>query len=360
MKRKLNYTEEERVYYSLKGLYESFGYTQYRMTKFEEYSLYAENRSFLQSDDIITFSDRSGKLLALKPDVTLSIVKNSKASGAQFRKLYYRESVYRPDKGNNRFKEISQIGLEYLGDPNCYSQLEVLSLAADSLKAVGESYLIDISHMGIIGGIMKSCGKEVCPEPVAECIRAKNVHDMPVMCAQCGIPDETARGLVELISAGGNNAEKLELLYKLFPCECKNAADELKELLDALSESGRADVFNVDFSLTSDPAYYNGIIFQGFVDRFPHVVLSGGRYDNLIKKFDAGFGGMGFALYPDELNYYCGKRPEYDADVLLLYKESDPPALVLKKAEKLIAEGQKVQVASSVPEGMKFAKITEV
>ena len=360
MEKKLNFTEEERVYFSLKGLFESFGYTQYRMRKFEEYSLYAENRSFLQNDDIITFSDRSGKLLALKPDVTLSIVKNSKANGADFRKLYYRESVYRLDKGNKQFREISQIGLEYLGDMDCYSQLEVLSLAAESLKAVGESYLIDISHVGVIGGIMKSCGKAVCPKPVADCIRAKNLHDMLSVCRQCGIPDETAKKLSALMGAGGGNKDRLKLLAGLFPEECGAAVEELKELLDALERCGKGKAFNVDFSLINDPAYYNGVIFQGYVHNFPHVVLSGGRYDNLIKKFNAGFGGMGFALYPDELNYYYGRRPQYDGDVLLLYKRGASPAAVMKKAEELVARGLTVQVASRAPEGMKFEKVIEV
>lgn len=41
------------------------------MSKFEEYDFYAENRSFLHSEAILTFTGLDGKLLALKPDVTL-------------------------------------------------------------------------------------------------------------------------------------------------------------------------------------------------------------------------------------------------------------------------------------------------
>ena len=81
-------SEEERLYSTLKGLYESFGYSRFRMRKFEEYSLYSENLNFLRSRDIITFAGKDGRLLALKPDVTLSIVKNCTGAGA--RKVYYR------------------------------------------------------------------------------------------------------------------------------------------------------------------------------------------------------------------------------------------------------------------------------
>ena len=57
----------------LRALYEQYGYREFRMSRFEEYDFYAEYRSFLQAENILTFHDPSGKLLALKPDITLSI-----------------------------------------------------------------------------------------------------------------------------------------------------------------------------------------------------------------------------------------------------------------------------------------------
>ena len=68
---------EEKAVFALRALYESYGYLPFKMSKFEEYDLYATNKEFLVSDRIITFNDTDGKLMALKPDVTLSIVKNS-------------------------------------------------------------------------------------------------------------------------------------------------------------------------------------------------------------------------------------------------------------------------------------------
>ena len=69
---------DEKAVFSLRSLYSSFGFKQFRMSKFEEYDLYVKNKDFLVSNEVITFTDGSGKLLALKPDVTLSIIKNSK------------------------------------------------------------------------------------------------------------------------------------------------------------------------------------------------------------------------------------------------------------------------------------------
>ena len=70
--------QERQAMLDLRRLYGKFGYTQYKMSKFEEYDLYVRNKSFLVSDSVITFTDTNGKLMALKPDVTLSSVKNSK------------------------------------------------------------------------------------------------------------------------------------------------------------------------------------------------------------------------------------------------------------------------------------------
>ena len=88
----------ERAELELRALYRGRGYTKYKMGKFEEYDLYAENKSFLVSDSIITFTGSGGKLLALKPDVTLSIVKSTK--DGELSKEFYSENVYRAQDGD--------------------------------------------------------------------------------------------------------------------------------------------------------------------------------------------------------------------------------------------------------------------
>ena len=72
----------EQIMYRLRGLYERYGYRRFKMSKFEEYDLYVRNKDFLVSDRMITFTDARGILMALKPDVTLSIIKNTRAEEA--------------------------------------------------------------------------------------------------------------------------------------------------------------------------------------------------------------------------------------------------------------------------------------
>ena len=76
---------KERASFALRALYEAAGCRKYHMGRFEEYGLYQENRSFLSSEQVITFTDLDGRLLALKPDVTLSIAKTAQpAPGVNF------------------------------------------------------------------------------------------------------------------------------------------------------------------------------------------------------------------------------------------------------------------------------------
>ena len=58
-------TKEEKVIMQLRALYKHHGYSQFKTGRFEEYNLYAEHKSFLPSGNIITFTDISGKLMAL-------------------------------------------------------------------------------------------------------------------------------------------------------------------------------------------------------------------------------------------------------------------------------------------------------
>ena len=106
---------KERASFALRALYEAAGCRKYHMGRFEEYGLYQENRSFLSSEQVITFTDLDGRLLALKPDVTLSIAKTAQPAPGETLRYYYHENVYRPSAESHTFQEISQMGLEMLG-----------------------------------------------------------------------------------------------------------------------------------------------------------------------------------------------------------------------------------------------------
>lgn len=300
---------DERVYLELRALYEEYGYRQFRMRKFEEYSLYLENKRFMGNENVITFNSPRGKLLALKPDVTLSIVKNANATGVDEEKLYYRESVYRLCDGE--FREISQMGLERIGAISLDDTLEILTLARESLKVVNNDYIFAVSDMGFIGGLLSECGLDESLRPeVLGFLKAKNVHELKELCQDA---DLGVRATEKLLSVAGSTSEfsaALATAYSVAEGELtKRAVDGLATFYQAVKGTEDEDKVKLDFSILNDIDYYNGIIFQGYVADMPKLLLSGGRYDSLLRKFNKEVGAMGFAL---SLSDISGMRKEND------------------------------------------------
>ncbi len=344
----------ERVAYSLRELFERYGYTQYRMSKFEEYDLYVRNKSFLLSDQIITFTDTDGKLMALKPDVTLSIVKNSPEEECGVRKLYYNENVYRVPKGAFSYKEIMQAGVECIGEIDAYSVCEVLTLAAKSLCEISEDFVLDVSDLGIISAIVDSMDLDLSGrERMITAVGDKNVDEINSICLEYGVCGEV---LCALVRMNGDADEMLEILK----CsECVDDAREFATIVNVLRERFGARV-RIDFSVVDDMRYYNGIVFKGFIKGIPTSVLSGGRYDSLMSRMGKKSGALGFAVYLDLIDELDECGDEYDCDVFLLYGENTPIGDIAKKAEELTAEGKRVRCGRTVPIGASFKETVEI
>ncbi len=286
----------ERTVFALRKLYRDCGYTQYKMSKFEEYDLYAGNKSFLISDNVITFTDTDGKLMALKPDVTLSIVKNAKPEQGKVMKVFYNENVYRVSNKTHEFKEIMQTGLECIGDidPACIG--EVLTLAAKSLAAVSESYILEISHAGIIQSAIDSLLlPETAKTEIIKCIGEKNFGEIEKLCTQSGT---SAKKLLTLLKLSGKPSDVLAKLSEDFSGD---ALEELAEAIANVSSEIPAEKIKIDFSLVGDMNYYNGIVMKGYIEGIPFGVLSGGEYGALVRKMGKNAKAIGFAVYLDEL-----------------------------------------------------------
>ncbi len=338
---------EEQVSTAIAAIYDSFGYKKFKMSKFEEYDLYLENKSFLQSESVIAFNDPSGKLMALKPDVTLSIAKNTDRNEKGTRKLFYSENVYRASGSMHEFKEIQQLGLELIGEVDLYSLTEVLLLAKRSLSVISESFVLDISHMGLVIGLLEAARlSDSVREKVSKLIGTKNTPEIRKVCECEGVSAELCDKLCALASLYGSVERVLPKARELVVNETTAAAvSELEALCEALENSGESDNINIDFSVVSDITYYNGITFRGFVENVPGCILSGGRYDNLLLKMGKEKQAVGFAVYLDLLSFLNKGAGSYDVDVLLTYTKDTPAADVMKAAKEIISKGETVRVS---------------
>ncbi|MBR1455678.1 MAG: ATP phosphoribosyltransferase regulatory subunit [Oscillospiraceae bacterium] len=353
---------EERAIYALRALYRSYGYQAYKMSKFEEYDLYLRNKDFLISDRIITFNDTDGKLMALKPDVTLSIVKNGDDQPGCKQKVCYNENVYRVSGSTRQFKEIMQTGLECIGSLDGYDVYEVVSLAAQSLALVSEDFILDVSHLGILTALLDGIGEEGgLRREIAHYIAEKNRHDLERLCRENGVSPERTDEICTFIGIYGEMDGVLERLRPLCrTATARQALGELEQLRALLRGSAYENRIHFDFSIVNDMDYYNGIVFKGFLGGICEGVLSGGQYDKLIRKMGRTGGAVGFALYLDLLEDLETAGRDYDVDVLLLYDGGTDPACVASEVRRMAASGKSVSAQRAVPAKLRYRELKDL
>lgn len=347
---------DERAVYKLRKLFSDYGYLHYKVNKFEVYDFYAKNKDFLKSENILTFPDTNGKLKALKPDVTLSIVKNAALEGGVM-KLFYNESVYRPSHETGSFREIMQTGLECIGDIGQYEMGEVLMLAAKSLLCISESYLLDISHMGLIREIFALAGVKSI-DLMLKLLGEKNVHELEAACESDGVPPEWVEKIKNLCRLYGRPSDVLPKLLSDFGET--NGYKELSSICAIMEKYGLEEKIRIDFSLVNDMNYYNGLIFQGFIDGISNVFLSGGRYDLLVEKMKKRGGAIGFAVSLDLLERYGDEKKKNDVDVLLLVDGDFSAEEILASAESIRASGKTVRVEKTENVNVTYGKLVRL
>ena len=253
------------------------------------------------------------------------------------------------------FREIMQTGLECVGDIDLVSMGEVLLLAAKSLETINGDYLLDVSHLGFVSGLLDGA-------LVAERHRGrlltfmgeKNVPALMACCRELNVNSEAAEFLCRLTTLYGSPGELLPQLKQMVRNErMALALQQLQEVCPLLPQ----DRLRLDFSIVNDMNYYNGFIFRGYLPGLPSGVLSGGRYDNLLRQMGRDGGAIGFAVYMNLLERLEGAEDSYDADVLLLYDGGTSPCTVLREAEECRRAGRSVRVERTVPEGLSFRTI---
>ena len=338
-------SNEEQVIFALRRLYGRYGYIPFKMSKFEEYDLYMQNKSFLVSDNILTFTDTTGKLMALKPDVTLSIVRASK--DGETSKVFYNEKVYRPGKYDRSFKEITQVGLEYIGQTDDYAICEVLTLALESLIAVSPDCTLDISHLELLFAILDEATEDpALKDKLLGCISRKNPHDLLALCRENGVGRELAEKLALLCQTEGSPKEVFKKLDGVFSTErSKQTLARFQKILAPIEDKR----LHIDFSVVNDRYFYSGIVFKGFAKGVPDSVLSGGQYDRLMQKMGKRSSAIGFAVYLDELErLYRNDKPQ-GVDAYVLYDDETDEKTICRLMKDLTADGKNASALKKLP-----------
>lgn len=338
--------QQERVSLALRELFRKYGYAPYKMNKFEAYDLYVQNKDFLVSEGIITFTDTDGKLLALKPDVTLSIIKNAEENA----KVFYDENVYRISGETKQYKEIRQVGLERIGNVSVYDIYETVYLAVQSLRAVSERFVLDISHLGVLSAVLTDIGTDTrFNKTFMRLLAEKNAHGIVALCEEYAVEKSDCAKLLTIVRTYGDMQTVIKTLAPI--CEtgkAKTAFAELCTVCALLSKTDYADKIRLDFSVVHDMEYYNGFVFKGFIEGVSEGVLSGGQYDRLMERMGRNTGAIGFAVYLDLLEGFGENKSGFDIDLAIIYDTKTDVSALADCVEKAIKAGQRVSALADI------------
>ena len=280
-------------------LLKQMGYGRVYPNPFAPYKLFLDNKDFLHSDEAITFGSGDG-VYAFLPDVTLGLAAaQPKEKLSEPKRVYYHEKVYRLSEGSA--KSLDQLGAEIFGEIDNFLRLEICYLAAKALEYQNPQSILILSHTAFGAALTKATG--LCEQTQSKMLSLaadKNRHDLELL-----LEGESGEIIEKIKLLPALEGEAYEALAKAkegyINDEMSFAVSELAEIVDGLRNAGIRNKIYIDFSMSGNLDYYDGIVFSGIVPKVAGTVMSGGSYKNLLSRLGSDNGGLGFALRLDLL-----------------------------------------------------------
>lgn len=299
---------KRKIIKDINDVFESWGYSEVITPTIEFYETFRGNDSALKEDDMYKFFDNKGRILVLRPDMTVPIARvvNTKFKNRdEVLRLRYESNVYRVNEELfGKRNEYTDCGIELISSPKYLSELEVLMMAIETFKSIGVSdYRLEI---GVINFFKSAVDLLDLSEEdylkLGELIEKKRLKDLDNFLIDLNISQEIKEFFTKLPLLFGNANEVLEKCKELaFNENMRESINDLENIFNKLDELGYADKISFDLGMIPKLNYYTGIIFRGFVQGLGNTVLSGGRYDNLMKSLNSENKAVGFSVNVDEL-----------------------------------------------------------
>ncbi len=294
----------------LTAVFREDGYRQIMTPTFEYYDLFADDTIFSDTEEIYKLTDKSGKLMVLRPDATIPIARMAAThykEGDSDLKLMYVTTVFRSaDFRAGEKREFKQAGIEYFGSDTADTDVSVIETAVRALKTiVGDDMQAEIGDAGYFNGLLEAmsgyCGlgeKNVQAE-LRELTESKNIPGLHQFAAEHDVPEQIREVLLSLPLLYGTPGEILPKAEALALNDTmRKAVRNIREICSGIAEK---ECISVDMGLINRLEYYSGMIFKIYLKKTGVIVGSGGRYDKLMKKFGRNIPAVGFGLNVDML-----------------------------------------------------------
>ncbi|WLR50523.1 ATP phosphoribosyltransferase regulatory subunit [Bacillus tianshenii] len=342
------YETKKKVREKMEREIDAWGYERIA-TPTLEYSETVGEASAILDQQLFKLLDQQGHTLVLRPDMTAPIARVA-ASRLQDQglplRLAYDANVFRAQqREGGRPAEFEQVGVELIGDGTSSADAEVIALMVHTLKNTGlENFTVALGHIGFVNALsLDVLGNDERADVLRRYLYEKNyvgyrehVKDLPLSSIDKQV-------LLQLLNLRGGK-DKIEAGRKLTNNKAAlQALDELEELWETLEAYGVTEYVKVDLNLVSHMSYYTGILFEGYAEKLGFLLCNGGRYDQLLKKFNCHTPATGFGIRLDRLVEALDTPEEQIERTLILFsRERKDEAIRL--AAHYRAEGKRVVI----------------
>lgn len=282
---------------TLRETFDMHGFLEVETPSFEFFDVFSKGVGAYTQEQLIKFFDLKGRILVLRPDMTVPIARMAADTGGRF--FYVQKAFAVGDYNIGQRGEYTQAGVEYLGGSGSGADAEVMALAIETLKRTGiEGFKLDIGQIAFFKGILKEAGitDQHTIEQLRSLIDMKNTVELEYLLEALPVDDKCKLRLLALpgLFGGEDMIERARTLSN--SSYCIEALDNISKIIDSLKALGLQEYITLDLGLLHGLGYYSGVVFRGMTQEMGFPLLSGGRYDKLCGDFGANMPAIGFAL----------------------------------------------------------------
>ncbi|HET7586171.1 MAG TPA: histidine--tRNA ligase [Gemmatimonadaceae bacterium] len=345
-----------------------YGFVEYDGPPLEPLELYTRKSGEEIVDQLYTFTDRGGREVALRPEMTPTFARMVSARANALRKPVRWFSVpqlFRYERQQRgRLREHFQLNVDIVGEPGAAADAELLAVAIDIMRVLGltaADVRARVSDRRLLQAMLQSRGVSAAAMPAAFAVIDKMEREPRAVGEEklraAGLQESAVQAVFRTLDyrdSAPRSGDGLVRLRADFAADADVTArvDELATYLGYLDALDVRDWVVFDPTIVRGLAYYTGIVFELFDARGElRAICGGGRYDDLLAAVGgADLPALGFGMGDVVLAELLRDRGLMPAaasglDVWVAYDEPELLGVAMRVASLLRSRGCSVEYA---------------
>ena len=287
------YKLREWLFEKFRGAALRSGFQFYDCPILESEELYIRKAGEEITDQLYTLQDKSGRALALRPEMTPSLARMVIQKFKELPGVIKWSSIpqcFRYERmTRGRKREHYQWNLDYLGEATMIAEAEVIATAlhaVESMNLGSTEIKVRISNRRLLADMILALGigSEQVNSIFMQIDKLGKISDDQLiqnMINNCSVSIDVGKKILEMIRI--SKLSEVSAYAKQLNADL-TGLDELEELFSLLQDYGFGEYLQFDFSIVRGLAYYTGTVFELFdAGKGLRAIAGGGRYDHLIQ-----------------------------------------------------------------------------